>query len=156
MKLRFFVWRNFRRFHSIYIFWLSPDPKRHQLKSKMASGSQKNDEINSKMSKMTMKMTLSDCECPVCLYIIIEPVTMPCGHELCIDCFRKNVQEASLTCPMCRLRISTWARKAARNNTLINQARWDAIKRAFPKRVQNRMAGIEEEPSPDNGECVLT
>jgi len=84
---------------------------------------------------------MDDCMCPVCLEILIEPVTMPCKHELCMPCFQHNVQESSLTCPMCRLRISNWARSAARNHMLIDQVRWRSIRKHFPNQVADRISG---------------
>ena len=101
-------------------------------------------------------ISLSDCMCPICLSILIEPVTMPCGHELCMPCFKLNVQETSLTCPMCRKRISTWARQGARNKTLVNQRRWRDIQLAFPEKVKHRLEGDEEDDSMEDGTCLVT
>ena len=97
------------------------------------------------------QLDLSDCICPICLYIYIEPVTMPCGHELCVCCFKKNVQEASLSCPMCRMRISTWTRRAVRHNKLVNAERWQEIQRQFPEKVEKRLLGIDDEETDERG-----
>lgn len=91
------------------------------------------------------KTSLADCMCSICMCILVEPVTMPCSHELCMPCFKQNVQEASLTCPMCRLRISSWARKAARHNALVDQKRWKQIQELFPEKVKNRLDGKEDD-----------
>ncbi|CAM1331019.1 RNF168 (predicted) [Pycnogonum litorale] len=90
---------------------------------------------------------LSDVMCPVCLSILIEPVTMPCQHELCMPCFQQNVQKTSLSCPICRSRISSWKRKATRENNLVNTERWDQIRRLYPKQVKDRLSGKE---------CIIT
>ena len=111
-------------------------------KTKMASDSKNNQNKPEKMGSKR-KLELSDCTCPICLYILIEPVTLPCGHEFCMNCFDTNVKETSLLCPMCRMRIASWARRAARNNKLINETRWKAIQLAFPKKVECRLQGIE-------------
>lgn len=95
-------------------------------------------------------MKLEDNICPICLYIFVQPVTMPCKHELCLDCFQQNVEEANFCCPMCRTRISTWARRAARNKELVNEKRWSAIKKAFPVQVRARLEGQEEEDAEMN------
>ena len=109
------------------------------------------------------KIQLSDCTCQICLFIMIEPVTMPCGHELCRPCFEQNVNNVNRTCPMCRTRISAWGRKAARNNKLVNEKRWREIREAFPEKVQKRLEGKDDVYSSDeegNGrwrsEIVLT
>ncbi|XP_071085920.1 uncharacterized protein [Haliotis cracherodii] len=93
----------------------------------------------------TSRVSLEDCTCPVCMCILIEPVTMPCHHELCRPCFKQNVEEASLLCPMCRTRIGTWARHASKTKTLVNQQRWGQIQELFPKRVRLRLEGKDEE-----------
>lgn len=42
---------------------------------------------------------------------------------------------------MCRTRIASWARRAAREGTLVNRKRWELIKRLFPGQVQRRLSG---------------
>jgi len=85
------------------------------------------------------KNPIEDCQCPICLDILIEPVTMPCKHELCLQCFEKHIAETSLTCPVCRLRISVWSRKAHREKTLVNMERWKQIQRQFSAFVKKRL-----------------
>ncbi|RUS71136.1 hypothetical protein EGW08_021102 [Elysia chlorotica] len=82
------------------------------------------------------------CTCPICMYIMIEPVTMPCKHTLCMICYRQTVAQSNLLCPICRQRISVWARRAARTNSLVDQKKWLGIQRAFPQKVKKRMEGI--------------
>ncbi|KAK6962811.1 E3 ubiquitin-protein ligase RNF168 [Biomphalaria glabrata] len=83
---------------------------------------------------------------------------MPCNHSLCMPCYKETVEKANLTCPVCRKRISVWARKAAKNNTLINMQKWKAIQEAFPEKVRHRLEGSEEsnsESEEDNFEAQL-
>ncbi|XP_037656528.1 E3 ubiquitin-protein ligase RNF168-like [Choloepus didactylus] len=35
--------------------------------------------------------TLSECQCQICVEILIEPVTLPCNHMLCNPCFQSTV-----------------------------------------------------------------
>lgn len=79
----------------------------------------------------------------MCIYV--EPVTMPCTHTLCMPCFKQNVEATSLTCPMCRKRISSWARRAARDKTLVNDALWNKIQSMFPDKVEKRLEGDDED-----------
>ena len=88
--------------------------------------------------------SFTDFLCPICLQILIEPVQMPCKHELCMDCFQKHVYGTSLTCPMCRFRISVWARKNTKANTLVHTERWNLIKKLFPERVKRRLDGLDD------------
>lgn len=59
--------------------------------------------------------------CPICYELIEQPVTLPCSHELCLKCFQDSVSTANFNCPLCRRRISAWARKQTK--TPINEMR---------------------------------
>ncbi|XP_029850982.2 E3 ubiquitin-protein ligase rnf168 isoform X2 [Ixodes scapularis] len=70
-----------------------------------------------------------DVTCPVCLGVRAEPVTLPCGHGVCLTCFEQSLHLANKECPLCRLRISSWARRAAREGTLVDEALRARIRR---------------------------
>ncbi|XP_030007145.1 E3 ubiquitin-protein ligase rnf168 [Sphaeramia orbicularis] len=86
-------------------------------------------------------LSREDCLCPVCLEIYMEPVTLPCTHTFCKACFLESVDKATLCCPMCRRRVSTWARQNSRNKTLVNERLWRQIQTAFPLECQRRISG---------------
>lgn len=88
-----------------------------------------------------LNISVSDCTCPICLEILVEPVVLPCKHELCLSCFSGMTDKTNFLCPMCRMRISTWSRTASNNNTLVNKDRWKQIQRAFPKEIAERVEG---------------
>lgn len=44
---------------------------------------------------------LQDAECILCLKLLYEPVTTPCGHTFCRPCFARAIDHAN-KCPMCR------------------------------------------------------
>ena len=92
-----------------------------------------------------ISISLSDFTCPICLQILIEPVIMPCEHELCGPCFKQNVEEANFLCPLCRMRISSWARRNSRNGTLVNSKRWEQIQKLFPENCRKRLHGEDDE-----------
>lgn len=79
--------------------------------------------------------------------IFVEPVTLPCNHTLCNSCFQLTVEKASLCCPFCRRRVSSWARYNARRNTLVNWELWEKIQKHYPKECERRINGqdLEEE-----------
>lgn len=86
-----------------------------------------------------LNLSITDCTCPICLEILVEPVQMPCNHEVCLPCFKAMTDKTNFLCPMCRMRISTWSRM--NSNTLVNQKRWQQIQRAFPKEISDRVEG---------------
>lgn len=96
-------------------------------------------------SDIVEEASYEDYICPICLQLLIEPVVMPCKHELCKICFTQNVREANLQCPICRVRISSWARRQARSGTLICQQRWELIQKLFPEKCERRMRGIDDD-----------
>jgi hypothetical protein len=98
--------------------------------------------------------SLDDYLCPICLDILIEPVDMPCKHEICLKCFdtmllTNQSNDRLNRCPMCRQCISTWARTARINNSVINLNKWKQIQELFPKEVKNRLEGKPSEPIED-------
>ncbi|XP_066521487.1 E3 ubiquitin-protein ligase RNF169 isoform X2 [Hoplias malabaricus] len=84
-------------------------------------------------------LSLEEARCPVCVEILLEPVTMPCGHSVCLHCFRRTVQLSSLCCPRCRLRVSSWARKQTREKKLVNIELWEKVRQSYPERCRRRM-----------------
>ncbi|NWS73917.1 RN168 ligase, partial [Crotophaga sulcirostris] len=97
--------------------------------------------------KSEAPLSLSDCLCQICMEIYVEPVTLPCNHTLCNSCFQLTVENASLCCPFCRRRVSSWARYNARRNTLVNWELWEKIQKNYPKECERRINGqdLEEE-----------
>nr|XP_057935606.1 E3 ubiquitin-protein ligase rnf168 [Doryrhamphus excisus] len=101
--------------------------------------------------KRSKTLSLDDCVCPVCLEIFLEPVTLPCTHTFCKECFLESVDKSSLCCPMCRKRVSTWARKNNKNKTLVNEKLWSQIQINFPQHCQRRLSGQDAVSEDDVG-----
>ena len=40
--------------------------------------------------------------CPICLWIMVEPFKLKCGHFFCIQCIKKCKAQGFRKCPMCR------------------------------------------------------
>ncbi|XP_030632971.1 E3 ubiquitin-protein ligase RNF169 [Chanos chanos] len=87
----------------------------------------------------TRALTLEEARCPVCSEILLEPVTMPCRHSVCLHCFKRTVELSSLCCPLCRLRVSSWARKQSREKSLVNTELWEMVRQSYPERCKRRM-----------------
>ncbi|XP_039599428.1 E3 ubiquitin/ISG15 ligase TRIM25-like, partial [Polypterus senegalus] len=72
------------------------------------------------MAKAQLCGLQDEFTCSVCLDTLTDPVTIPCGHNFCLnclmDCWEKS-QETS--CPQCRENFTT--RAALRRNNLLNE-----------------------------------
>jgi len=53
---------------------------------------------------------LSQLKCPLCLEIFDEPIKLKCQHDLCKTCFLQLFEKSAFNCPLCRTRLSSWAR----------------------------------------------
>uniref|UniRef100_A0A673TMH0 RING-type E3 ubiquitin transferase n=1 Tax=Suricata suricatta TaxID=37032 RepID=A0A673TMH0_SURSU len=84
--------------------------------------------------------SLSECQCRICVEILIQPMTLPCNHTLC--------------CPFCRRRVSSWARYYTRRNSLVNMELWETIQKHYPKECKLRLSGLESEENVDDCQPV--
>ena len=101
------------------------------------------------------KIRLSEVQCPVCLEILIRPVTLPCNHEFCFKCFEDSINETSLLCPLCRQRISNWAWIQQKTGSLVNEERWQEIQEAFPRLIEKKKLDPEDHSSDDDDENLV-
>ncbi|XP_046393094.1 E3 ubiquitin-protein ligase RNF169-like [Ischnura elegans] len=90
-------------------------------------------------------LTLVDVECPVCQDVFIEPVTLPCKHRFCFQCFDGTMENVSLQCPMCRTRVGGWLRAATKDNRVIDVKLWELIKCEFSEYVEAKLRGETKE-----------
>ncbi|XP_043288714.1 E3 ubiquitin-protein ligase RNF169-like [Venturia canescens] len=90
-------------------------------------------------------VNLRDLMCPICRGILIEPVTLPCTHNLCLRCLKGTFEHNSLSCPLCRVRVGSWLRTATKSETLVNSALWQLIRSRFPKEVEGKHNGVEQD-----------
>lgn len=105
-----------------------------------------------------MKMTaskdaipsLAECQCGICMEILLEPVTLPCNHTLCNPCFQLTVEKANLCCPFCRRRVSSWTRYHTRRNSLVNKDLWEIIQKHYAKECKLRVSGQESKEIVDD------
>ncbi|XP_014472254.1 PREDICTED: uncharacterized protein LOC106743182 [Dinoponera quadriceps] len=96
-------------------------------------------------SRPSADVCLRDLMCPVCRGILIEPVTLPCTHNLCLRCLKGTFEHNSLSCPLCRLRVGSWLRTATKSETLVNHGLWEFIRTKFSKEVEDKHNGEERD-----------
>lgn len=58
------------------------------------------------MAAATISIEQDQFCCPVCLEVLRDPVTIPCGHSYCLDCiedyWNRAKQKGQYSCPQCR------------------------------------------------------
>ncbi|XP_069496262.1 E3 ubiquitin-protein ligase RNF169 isoform X2 [Ambystoma mexicanum] len=89
-------------------------------------------------------LSREEAMCPLCLDVLLRPVTMPCRHSVCLACFKRTVELANLCCPLCRSRISNWTRRRSREGTLVDAQLWERVRHSFPERCRQRLLEEEE------------
>lgn len=58
------------------------------------------------MAAATISIEQDQFSCSVCLEVLRDPVTIPCGHSYCLDCiedyWNRDKQKGQYSCPQCR------------------------------------------------------
>jgi len=112
-----------------------------------SSNSQRIVSSNKKQKKISTNvpqnsnLDLADFSCNICFEILVEPIILPCNHELCLACFRSMIVSKNFLCPMCRKKIPQVYRKKRESNLrlFVDDSRWNTIKQAFPHQVATRI-----------------
>ena len=93
--------------------------------------------------------TAASFECQVCLRLLHEPASLPCGHSFCRRCLVQCLDH-SLRCPTCRVDVPLDAA-----HPQVNLALAEALTTLFPMESAERRAEMENVPqavsSPDDG-----
>jgi Lon protease-like protein/tetratricopeptide (TPR) repeat protein len=87
---------------------------------------------NSSRCEKIRENALADAECTLCMKLLYEPVTTPCGHTFCRPCLLRSLDHTS-KCPMCRAVLHV-GRLLPVSVVLKN-----LLERAFPKEYAARM-----------------
>ncbi|KAG5522776.1 hypothetical protein RHGRI_034803 [Rhododendron griersonianum] len=83
-----------------------------------------------------------DFDCTVCLKLLYEPVTTPCGHTFCRSCLFQSMDRGN-RCPLCRTVLFISPRTCAISFTLNN-----IIKKTFPEEYDERKLENESLTNP--------
>jgi len=78
-----------------------------------------------------------DLECTLCMEMLFEPVTSPCGHTFCQDCFARAMDHHN-RCPMCRVVLHV-GRKLP-----VTVALRSILLRNFPEQYEARRSEMEK------------
>lgn len=72
------------------------------------------------MAQANISVTESQFRCPICLDILKDPVSIPCGHTYCMVCINNywdQLDSGQFSCPQCREAFSP--RPVLRRNTVL-------------------------------------
>ena len=59
------------------------------------------DKILTQAPVIVEKQEQVEVDCPICFNVMVEPVTLPCGHTFCYNCLKKAFKD-KMMCPMDR------------------------------------------------------
>ena len=65
---------------------------------------------------------ISDYYCEICKDLWLEPVTLPCRHTMCKECYFQNEAANPLQCPFCKKSVRTWTRKAKKDKKYVGRS----------------------------------
>jgi len=82
----------------------------------------------------------SEFECGLCLSLLVEPISIPCGHTYCQPCLVRALDVAKKECPTCRSPCHIEAQQMPVNITLSN-----IIRKYFPEQYAKRKQWALEE-----------
>ncbi|KAK9808920.1 hypothetical protein WJX72_006425 [[Myrmecia] bisecta] len=131
---------------------LSEEPSNHKLQNalcdvrRMTAGSRACRSSSPKRARRTER--LDDFECVLCMKLLFEPVTTPCGHTFCRACFMRATDHGN-KCPMCRTVLHV-GRELPLSVTLNN-----ILEKSFPEEYQQRRRETRSLPSEVAGEAPL-
>ncbi|CAI9112044.1 OLC1v1012415C2 [Oldenlandia corymbosa var. corymbosa] len=83
-----------------------------------------------------------DFDCTLCLKLLYEPVTTPCGHSFCRSCLFQSMDRSN-RCPLCRTVLFISPRTCAISVTLKS-----IIQKNFPEEYAERMSEHENLTNP--------
>ena len=70
------------------------------------------------MDSDKLERVISALDCPVCLCMYCEPISLGCGHTFCRVCLVSSLRQVKKKCPACRAVCNLAPEKAAENNTI--------------------------------------
>ncbi len=87
-------------------------------------------EIVDHMSSMDSSDLHEVLECPVCMRLLYQPVTPPCGHSFCSHCLLAILDRSAPKCPLCRCVFHTGLRDVP-----VSKVLEQVIQRLYPEEM---------------------
>ncbi|XP_034377359.1 LON peptidase N-terminal domain and RING finger protein 2 [Arvicanthis niloticus] len=105
------------------------------------SSPQKN--ANSLEEEPEFTIDATDFECALCMRLLFEPVTTPCGHTFCLKCLERCLDHAP-HCPLCKDKLSELLATRNFNVTVLTE---ELIFRYLSDELSDRKRVYDEEMS---------
>ncbi|XP_011753708.2 LON peptidase N-terminal domain and RING finger protein 2 [Macaca nemestrina] len=90
-----------------------------------------------------LSLDVTDFECALCMRLLFEPVTTPCGHTFCLKCLERCLDHAP-HCPLCKDKLSELLASRNFNITVLAE---ELIFRYLPDELSDRKRIYDEEMS---------
>eukprot|EP01103_Thecamoeba_quadrilineata_P003154 TRINITY_DN12964_c0_g1_i1.p1 TRINITY_DN12964_c0_g1~~TRINITY_DN12964_c0_g1_i1.p1 ORF type:complete len:533 (-),score=105.10 TRINITY_DN12964_c0_g1_i1:110-1708(-) len=94
--------------------------------------------------------TSEDLDCTLCLRLLYDPITTPCGHTFCRECLERSLDRAT-RCPLCRALLFLNLSSHPQTHVLHS-----LISRLFPEETSKRKAELSNSPSGKSADSRLT
>jgi len=78
-------------------------------------------------------------ECPACLNLLYQPITLLCGHSFCGVCLKSWLRSGSRICPMCRAPVEAYMGELHTSYALAS-----TIRTLFPDLYEQRLRDIQD------------
>lgn len=89
-----------------------------------------------------------DLECVLCLKLLCEPVTTPCGHTFCAQCLRRALDHNN-KCPFCRTVVHLT------QNLVVSVTLKNLVQRSFPEEYEERLRETAGLDNTESGHTIL-
>ncbi|XP_073906460.1 LON peptidase N-terminal domain and RING finger protein 2 isoform X3 [Castor canadensis] len=101
--------------------------------------------MNSKIGEDSEELLIdaTDFECALCMRLLFEPVTTPCGHMFCLKCLERCLDHAP-HCPLCKDKLSELLATRNFNITILAE---ELIFQYLPDELSDRKRIYDEEMS---------
>nr|XP_017819586.3 LON peptidase N-terminal domain and RING finger protein 2 [Callithrix jacchus] len=100
--------------------------------------------LNSDMEESQwLSLDVTDFECALCMRLLFEPVTTPCGHTFCLKCLERCLDH-SPQCPLCKDKLSELLASRNFNITVLAE---ELIIRYLSDELSDRKRIYDEEMS---------
>ncbi|XP_019725336.1 LON peptidase N-terminal domain and RING finger protein 3-like [Hippocampus comes] len=108
-------------------------------KKRLMSGSAETNDLLS--SAVGDRLDPTDLECSLCMRLLYEPVTTPCGHTFCLQCLKRCLDH-NPKCPLCKEELSEYLVQRQYCKTTLME---NLIARYLPSELMERQKIHNEE-----------